>query len=187
MRFLRKIKMNGTKFVVLGVGNILEKDDGVAVYATSYLEKNYHFEPCIEIINGGVEGINLLNLFMENDHILILDAINIDDEAGSIYHIPSHELSGYGINTGGAHEVGVMQCLDMLELMNKPLPKSSIVGIIPHTVEVGIGLTPKLASVFHLYIENIINIIEKEKFIVKINEHTTDLETIIESFKNPKR
>ena len=35
--------MNSTKFVVLGVGNILEKDDGIAVYATSYLEKNYRF------------------------------------------------------------------------------------------------------------------------------------------------
>ncbi len=178
--------MDRTKIVVLGVGNILEKDDGIAVYATSYLEKNYYFEPSIEIINGGVEGINLLNLFMENEHILILDAINLDDEAGSIYHIPSEELSGYGINTGGAHEVGVMQCLDMLELLNKPLPKSSVLGIVPKTVEVGIGLTQEMQNNFSTYIETIIKILEKEDIMVKKQETVLDLETIIELFKNPQ-
>ncbi len=178
--------MNSTKFVVLGVGNILEKDDGIAVYATSYLEKNYHFEPSIEIINGGVEGINLLNLFMENDHILILDAINIDDEAGSIYHIPSNELSGYGINTGGAHEVGVLQCLDILELMNKPLPKSTILGIIPKTVEVNIGLTQEMKKAFSIYIESIINILKKENIVVTQNKSIINLDAVIELFKNPK-
>ena len=187
MGFLRKIKMNSTKFVVLGVGNILEKDDGIAVYATSYLQKNYRFEPYIEIINGGVEGINLLNLFMENDYILILDAINIDDKAGSIYHIPSHELSGYGINTGGAHEVGVMQCLDMLELMNKPLPKSSVLGIIPKIVEVDIGLTQEMKETFSIYIETIIDILKKENIVVTPKKSIVNLETVIELFKNPKR
>ncbi|MDD2356976.1 MAG: HyaD/HybD family hydrogenase maturation endopeptidase [Thiovulaceae bacterium] len=178
--------MSKTKIVVLGVGNILEKDDGIAVYATSYLEKNYLFDPSIEIINGGVEGINLLNLFMDNNHILILDAINLDDEVGSIYYIPSHELSGYGINSGGAHEVGVMQCLDMLELMNKPLPKSSVVGIVPKTVEVGIGLTKEMKNTFTTYIDTIINILKEEHIIVTKKENTCDLETIIELFRNPK-
>ena len=177
--------MKKTKYVILGVGNILEKDDGIAVYATSYLEKNYHFEPAIEIINGGVEGINLLNLFMENDHILILDAINIEDEAGSIYHIPSSELSGYGINSGGAHEVGVMQCLDMLELLGKPLPKSSVLGIVPKTVEVNIGLTQEMKDSFSAYIDTIIKILEEEIIVTK-KEAFFDLETIIEFFKDPK-
>ena len=93
---------------ILGVGNILEKDDAVAVYATRYLELNYDFNPKVDIINGGVEGINLLNMFMEYRHIIILDAIEIDDEPGSIYHIPSDKLTGYGLNSGGAHEIGVL-------------------------------------------------------------------------------
>ena len=58
------------ELAILGVGNILEKDDGIAIYATKYLEVNYSFEPCVDIINGGVEGINLLNMFMEYKHII---------------------------------------------------------------------------------------------------------------------
>ncbi|HHH72856.1 MAG TPA: hydrogenase maturation protease, partial [Sulfuricurvum sp.] len=114
--------MNAAKTALLGVGNILEYDDGIAVYAAAYLEANYRFTPDVNIINGGVEGINLLDVFIEHDRILILDAIEIEDAPGSIYHIPAAELTGYGLNSGGAHEVGVLQCLDMLELMGRPQP-----------------------------------------------------------------
>ncbi|MEJ2469318.1 MAG: hydrogenase maturation protease, partial [Campylobacterales bacterium] len=144
--------MTGSKTAVLGVGNILEYDDGVAVYASAYLEANYTFEPAVRIINGGVEGINLLDIFIEHEHVLVLDAIEIDDLPGSIYHIPSSELTGYGLNSGGAHEIGVMQCIDMLELMGKPLPESSVVGIVPERVEVRMGLSKSLVHAFERYI-----------------------------------
>ena len=147
---------------LLGVGNILEYDDGIAVFATDFLRANYSFVPEISIINGGVEGINLLNLFLESKHIIILDAIEIDDTPGSIYHIPSSELSGYGLNSGGAHELGVLQCFDILELMGKELPKSSVVGIVPKTIDVTIGLSDTMQKHFEHYINTIINILEKE-------------------------
>ena len=179
--------MDNTKFVILSVGNILELDDAVAIYATSYLQKNYLFDPAIQIIDGGVEGINLLNLFIENDSILIIDAIDIDDKAGSIYHIPSSELSGYGINSGGAHEVGVLQCLDILELMGKPLPKSSVLGIVPQKVEVGIGLTPTLKTEFKNYIDTIIKILKEENINAIKKSDELSLEAIIELFINPEK
>lgn len=175
------------RFTVLGVGNVLEMDDGIAVYATAYLEHNYTFEPPIEIINGGVEGINLLNVFMENDRVLILDAIGIDDEPGSIYHIPSSELSGYGINSGGAHEVGVMQCIDMLELMGHPQPRSSVLGIVPERVQVHIGLTPKLQNAFAAYIDTIVKIVESEGIVATKRPDAADVGSIIEQFENPQR
>jgi hydrogenase maturation protease len=92
--------------VVLGVGNVLEEDDGIGIYAASYLDTNYVLSDHVQIIDGGVEGINLLNLFLENDHIIILDTINLNDTPGSIYNIPSYELSGYGLNSGGAQKLG---------------------------------------------------------------------------------
>jgi hydrogenase maturation protease len=174
------------KRAILGVGNILELDDGIAIYATKYLESNYTFEPNIDIINGGVEGINLLNLFMEYDSILILDAIEIDDEAGSIYHIPSEKLTGYGLNSGGAHEIGVLQCFDILELMGKDLPESSVFGIIPHTIDVAIGLSEVMEQKFDLYINKLIEILEKEQIKVSKKSDSITLDAIIEKFRNPE-
>lgn len=176
--------MNHPPLAVLGVGNILERDDGIAVYATAFLQSNYTFAPAVRIINGGVEGINLLNVFMEHEHILILDAIDIEDEPGAVYHIPSSELSGYGLGSGGAHEIGVMQCLDMLELLDKPLPRSSVVGIVPKEVTVDIGLSGALTSAFGHYVGVIVNLLTEAGIEVKENESVVPLETIIERFRH---
>lgn len=173
--------------VVLGVGNVLEEDDGIGIYACAYLNANYTFTPDIEIINGGVEGINLLNLFMENDRIIILDTINLDDEAGSIYNIPSFELSGYGLNSGGAHEVGVMQCLDMIELMGHPLPQSNVIGIIPKNITFHMGLSDELSEHFTNYINTVINTLKTLSIDSKQNEFQKSLVEIIEEFKYPSR
>jgi len=170
---------------ILGVGNILEKDDGIAIYACSYLERNYNFEPNIDIVNGGVEGINLLNMFMEYKHIIILDAIEIEDTPGSIYHIPAHELTGYGLNSGGAHEIGVLQCFDILELMGKEIPKSSVLGIIPKEIDVHIGLSEVLEEKFGVYVQTLLNILKELDVNATPNATTVSLEDIIEKFRNP--
>jgi len=172
---------------ILGVGNILELDDGIAIYASKYLEENYIFEPKIDIINGGVEGINLLNLFMEYNYILILDAIEIDDTPGAIYHIPSEKLTGYGLNSGGAHEIGVLQCFDILELMGKELPKSSVLGIVPKEINVKIGLSTEMRQQFDTYIEKLLEIIKNLDIKVIEKKEKSSLEQIIEEFKNPQR
>jgi len=179
--------MSSVNYAILGVGNILEKDDGLAVYATTFLEKNYTFEPPIDLINGGVEGINLLNHFLEYPNILILDTIEIDDNPGSIYHIPSSELTGYGLNSGGAHEIGVLQCLDILEMMDKPQPSSSVLGIIPQEITLHIGLSDILTERFQHYIETIIAILEKEKVKVVLNKKAVSLQAIIKEFNAPQR
>ncbi|MBV5349362.1 HyaD/HybD family hydrogenase maturation endopeptidase [bacterium] len=171
--------------VVLGVGNVLEEDDGIGIYAAAYLRANYTLSHHVQVIDGGVEGINLLNLFLENDHIIILDTINLDDSAGSIYNIPSYELSGYGLNSGGAHEVGVMQCLDMIELMGKPLPKSNVLGIVPATISFRMGLSPELTARFDSYIATMINYLKTCDIEVVKKESQQTLVEIIDEFKYP--
>jgi hydrogenase maturation protease len=173
--------------VILGIGNVLAQDDGFGVYACAYLSANYTFEPTIEIINGGVEGINLLNLFMEHERIIILDTISLDDEAGSIYNIPSFELSGYGLNSGGAHEVGVIQCLEMMELLGQSLPESNVIGIVPDSITFQMGLSDTLKERFNDYINTVINTLKTINICSKHNESQKSLEEIIEAIRYPSR
>lgn len=147
---------------ILGIGNVLQKDDGLGVYASTYLKKNYTFSKKVEIINGGVEGINLFSVFEQNDNVLILDSIELDDEPGSIYLIPSSELSGHGLNSGGAHEIGVIQCLDMLELQGKPLPKATILGMVPKHVTFDMALSDTVTNTFDGYIKVALNFLKQE-------------------------
>lgn len=169
--------------VILGIGNVLQKDDGIGVYASTYLKENYTFSKEVEVVNGGVEGINLFSIFEGNDTILILDSIELNDAPGSIYLIPSHELSGHGLNSGGAHEIGVIQCLDMLELQGKPLPTSTILGIVPHHVTFDMALSQTLTDAFDGYINVALNFLKKEGIEAKKNEETLSLAEIIYNVK----
>ncbi|WP_373032533.1 HyaD/HybD family hydrogenase maturation endopeptidase [Sulfurovum sp.] len=171
--------------VILGIGNVLQKDDGLGVYAATYLNENYRFSKEIQIINGGVEGIHLLNIFMENDHILILDSIGLEDKPASIYAIPSEELSGHGLNSGGAHEIGVLQCLDMLELQGKPIPKALVLGIIPFEVTFDIALSDTIVEAFVDYVGVALQYLEKHGITHKEKETLTTLDEIINRAKDP--
>ena len=165
--------------VILGIGNVLQKDDGLGVYAATYLKKNYTFSPEVEIINGGVEGINLFTVFEQNKDILILDAIELNDEPGAIYLIPSHELSGRGLNSGGAHEIGVLQILDMLELQGKPLPDTTILGIVPQHVTFEMALSDTLTEAFEGYVNVALKFLKDARVEVTPQDKRVSLEEII--------
>ena len=168
---------------ILGIGNILQKDDGLGVYASTYLKENYTFSEEVNIINGGVEGINLFSVFEESDKILILDTIELEDDPASIYLIPAHELSGHGLNAGGAHEIGVIQCLDMLELQGKELPESTVLGIVPQHITFEIDLSSELKEAFEGYIKVALNFLKKEGIVSQLKEKIVSLEEIIFNVK----
>ncbi len=169
--------------VILGIGNVLQKDDGIGVYAATFLQKNYNFSKPVKIINGGVEGINLYSIFEQNEHILILDSIELNDEPASIYLIPSYELSGHGLNSGGAHEIGVVQCIDMLELQGKKTPTATILGIIPQHITFDISLSNTLKNSFNDYIKTALNYLAKNGITATQKEKTITLEEIITEIK----
>jgi len=169
--------------VILGIGNVLQKDDGLGVYASTYLKENYTFSENLSIVNGGVEGINLFSIMEENDHVLILDSIEIEDKPASIYLIPSSELSGHGLNSGGAHEIGVLQCLDMLELQGKPLPKATILGMVPQHVTFDMALSPTITEAFEGYINTALNYLKKEGIEAVKKEKITSLDEILYAVK----
>ena len=168
---------------IIGIGNVLEKDDGLGVYASTYLQKNYTFTPNIQIINGGVEGIHLLNILEEAKHLIILDSLELNDKPTSIYAIPAQEISGYGLNNGGAHEIGIIQCMDMMELQGKEVPKAIVIGIVPAEVTFEFGLSQELTEAFEGYISVVLQYLQKHNIEYQRKEKTITLEEIIYEVK----
>jgi hydrogenase maturation protease len=171
--------------VIIGIGNILQKDDGLGVYATSYLYENYTFSPEVEIVNGGVEGIHLFNVLEENNHVVVLDCLQLNDTPASIYAIPAQEISGYGLNNGGAHEIGILQCMDMMELQGKEIPKAIVIGIIPAEVTFAFGLSKEIIEAFDGYISVVLQYLSKHGISYTKKEPYISLTKIIGKAKDP--
>ncbi|NOQ29586.1 MAG: hydrogenase maturation protease [Helicobacteraceae bacterium] len=150
-----------SKNIIIGIGNILFCDDGIGVFAAHYLEKNYSFEPAIDILDGGTIGIGLMRYFEEYDSVLLLDTISLASDVGSIYTLPSSELLDLPNYKNTAHEVEVVDMLQSSILLDK-CAEVSVYGVVPSDiVTMQIGLSSKLEQYFELYIATIIDYIKK--------------------------
>lgn len=150
------------KNIVIGVGNLLFKDEGVGILAAKYLDENYKFEGDIEIIDGGTLGFKLMTYFQEYDNVIILDTVSIEDKVGDIYRLPSDVLLGLGQYRKTAHEVEIVEMLEICSVLDKHA-EVTIIGIIPEDiVSVQIGLTKTI----------------EDKFIGLINQALTDIENL---------
>jgi len=150
-----------SRSIVIGVGNMLFKDEGIGIYASEYIKQNYKFDDeTLEIIDGGTLGFKLMTYFQEYDNVIILDTVSIEDEVGGIYRLPSDVLLGLGNYRKTAHEVEIVEMLEIVSVLDSHA-KVTIIGIIPEDiVSVGIGLTEQMENRFEEFILNGIKEIE---------------------------
>jgi len=140
------------KNLLIGVGNVLFTDEGVGVYAAKYLETNYKHDDSLEIIDGGVLGFKLMALFQEYDNVIILDTVSIEDAPGSVYRLPAEELLGLGSYRKTAHEVEIVEMLEICSMLEK-MANVVIIGIVPKDIEtVKNDMTPEIMSGFETLI-----------------------------------
>ncbi|MEA1953848.1 MAG: HyaD/HybD family hydrogenase maturation endopeptidase [Campylobacterota bacterium] len=134
--------------ILIGIGNILFCDDGIGVKVVEYLKSNYRFEPDLELLDGGTLGFGLLEYFTQYERVFIVDTISIDDCAGEFYEIPSDELLGGNPYKKTAHEVEVLQMLEVCELYDKKA-EVVVLGIVPDDItSAKIGLSQILNEKF---------------------------------------
>lgn len=173
------------KIVVVGVGNILFTDEGVGIYASKYIARNYNYPENLHLIDGGTLGFQLMSYYQEYDKVIILDTVSIEDEPGSIYNLPAKELMGLGSYRQTAHEVEVVEMLEICSMLDH-MAEVNIIGIIPQNIKkVSIDLTDILKQKFENYIDAIIKEIQKdESSLVQKNEKIS-LNEIISEYANP--
>ena len=147
--------------IVIGVGNMLFKDEGIGIYAAEYIKQNYKFDDEeLEIIDGGTLGFKLMTYFQEYDNVIILDTVSIEDEVGGIYRLPSDVLLGLGTYRKTAHKVEIVEMLEIVSVLDS-YANVTIIGIIPKDIEtVQIGLTIEMENRFEEFILNSIKEIE---------------------------
>ena len=169
------------KSIVIGIGNLLFCDDGIGVIAIKYLKENFEFTPELELLDGGTLGFNLAEYFLEYDNVFIIDTISTNDKAGEIYKIPSDELLGSGAYKKTAHEVEVIQMLEICELYDKKA-EVTIFAIVPDDIKsVKIGLSEILKNKFDILVQTLIK--EIEFLGIKVTEKDyVSLQKVIKEF-----
>ncbi len=158
------------KIVILGVGNLLLSDEGVGVHVAHELMK-MKLPPEVSVIEGGTDGFGLLNIITEADRLIVIDAIRGGAPPGAIYRFNIHDLKNCpkGFKSS-IHQIGILEVLHLSELIGKT-PLTTIIGIEPKSLEMGMELSPEIRAKIPRLIEIILNELKGlVSFPVKIEE-----------------
>ncbi len=125
------------KILILGIGNIIFGDEGVGPHLANLIEEKYAFisdDHSVDVMDGGTLAQRLIPIITEYDSVVLIDCVNVDDgEIGSVYSFDFDKVPGYITWNGSAHEVEMLQTLQMIEMMGD-LPPVKIVGVIPYVI-----------------------------------------------------
>jgi len=178
--------MKNKKIVIIGAGTVIFNDEGVGVYAQKYLEQNYRFDGDVTFIDGGVLGFKLMTYYQEYDKVIILDTITMNDDiSGAIYNLPAMELLGLGSYKQTAHEVEIIEMLEICSLLEN-MAETNIIGIVPHDMQtVEVNLSDSLKKAFSNFIQAALDELERSGVKYKKNQNEHTLEQIIDSYANP--
>ncbi|MBN2894417.1 MAG: HyaD/HybD family hydrogenase maturation endopeptidase [Campylobacterales bacterium] len=176
-----------TSTAIIGVGNILFQDEGIGCYAGRYLEANYTFSEEIDIIDGGTLGFKLMTYYQTYERVIIIDTVSIEDAPGSIYNLPADVLMGLGSYRQTAHEVEVVEMLEICSLLER-MAEVSVIGMIPEDiVSVNIDLTQSIKAAFPALIAEVIRELERCGIACQPKSVTTGLDQIIKAYNNPSQ
>lgn len=134
------------KITVLGIGNIILKDEGFGVHIIEQLQQEYSFPEHVDVLDGGTLGMELMNYIIGTDKLLVVDAINGNAEPGAFFRFVNAEVKAYFQEKVSMHELGIQDVLAALEVIEKPVKEVIVMGAQPFIVDAGVGLTEDMAA-----------------------------------------
>ena len=122
--------MRQNQILVLGVGNILLRDEGIGVRVVEMLQQKYAFSPNVRLLDGGTLGLKLLEPITEADVLIVVDAINSGQPPGTIERLPLAVLRKRISIKNSLHQLDLLETLAHAEFLES-LPETTIIGIEP--------------------------------------------------------
>ena len=123
--------------LILGIGNILFQDEGIGAHFIHYLDEKYEFHSSsntISIVDGGTLAQRLIPIIVKYDKVFVIDCIDaLNSKPGDVYFFDYLNAPSEIDWQGSAHEVEMLQTLQMIEMMGD-LPPVKIVGVIPYVI-----------------------------------------------------
>jgi hydrogenase maturation protease len=132
------------KVVILGVGNLILKDEGVGIHIIKEM-KNKKLPVGVTVLDAGTATLDLLSVICESEKIIVVDALKSSGEPGTVYRCLPEELVDTDKESLSLHEVGLLDVL----LMSRQLGGHAyvvIIGVEPKKIEYGLELTPKVKA-----------------------------------------
>jgi hydrogenase maturation protease len=143
--------------LILGVGNTLLRDEGVGVHVVQRLQ-TMDLPEDVEVLEGGVLGLDLLEEMENREKLIIVDAVQGDGSPGTTYRLTRKEIEmGAGRCLTSLHEIDLPYVLHTADLLGQHI-NPIIIGVEPKDMGIGLELSPEIEA----QIPKVIDLVLKE-------------------------
>jgi hydrogenase maturation protease len=144
-----------SKTLVLGVGNLIQSDDGVGVHVVRRLQGRAGLPGDVEIVDGGTAGLGLLHCLEGVSRLIVVDAVEMDLAPGTLVRLAGGAVPSYLSLKLSPHQIGLPDLLFAAKLRDLYPQEVVIWGIQPGTVDTGLELSSAVTAHFDLLVNKV--------------------------------
>ena len=140
--------MTQKNILILGIGNLLWADEGFGVRAVEEINRVYQFPENVKLLDGGTQGIYLVQNIREADILVVFDAVDYNLPPGTLKCVEGEDVPKFlGVKKISLHQTGFQEVLAMAEMMDDYPEKLLLIGVQPVELDdFGGGLRPLMKA-----------------------------------------
>jgi len=122
--------------LILGIGNLLWADEGFGVRAVETLRQHYEFPEHVRVMDGGTQGLYLVQDIREADILVVFDAVDYGLPGGTLKRVEGDEVPKFmGAKKVSLHQTGFQEVLATAELLGDYPEHLLLIGVQPVELE----------------------------------------------------
>lgn len=120
------------RVLVLGIGNLLWADEGWGVRVVEEFDRLYDFPPAVRLMDGGTQGLYLVQHICDADVLLVFDAIDYGLPPGSLKVAEGSDVPRFlGAKKISLHQTGFQEVIMTAELLGSCPQHMMLIGVQP--------------------------------------------------------
>ena len=154
--------MKHAKTLILGIGNVLLRDEGAGIHALRQLEPLLHAHDNIELMDGGTLSFTLAGAIEEAERLIVIDAAQLNAAPGTTRVFVGDDMDAFvgGSRKRSVHEVGLIDLMAIARLTDRLPGERALVGIQPEEMDWGEAPSPAVAAAIPTACRQVLDLLE---------------------------
>jgi hydrogenase maturation protease len=132
------------KILILGIGNILLKDEGIGVHVANKL-MGMPLPSDVEVMDGGTTGLDLLYRIEGRRKVIVVDTVKAGEPPGTMYRFTDKDLVVKKAALRTAHGIDFSDVVMTAHMLGTKPKEIVFIGIEPEDMNEGLELSPLIA------------------------------------------
>jgi len=148
--------------LILGIGNTLLTDEGAGIHALNLLQLEYPDIPNLTFVDGGTLSFTLATWIEDCTNLIVFDAAELNQPAGTVKTFVNDAFDDFlGAAKRSAHEVGLLDLMDIARLTDHFPKNRALIGIQPDVMSWGMKPTAPVQDALEHAVEEAVKLIKQ--------------------------